>query len=1007
MNNSKNSDDFSLLSISDKEEINFFSTFERIKKGNIIYNPKQYFLKIRFSNVFKNILFNDKIFNYVRLCYLIKYRKYKNINKELKQINYPSKQKNFSNILEPQMFLRRNYNFYDKIFFPISHSFINFKLLKEKEEQIYFYPHEYKIKDIKLLNDKIIYCDLVTKEYIYFGKMHFTYDFILFESEKDDPRYTPLNEIDLEEFFKYAISSKSSFSNNKKEKQKKKSILIFSTEIKEIIQRRTLLVNQSIEIFNKNGKSFFFNFFTTEQVKQVYIYLKKINNYLSEQFYFNTDNNKDDIKLILESFHKGRITNYEYILNLNKYSTRTYNDLSQYPIFPWLLLDHSKINDILNNLVNNKNVNNDLRDMKYPISAQTQEKRETLILKFEQDKEKFPVHFGAHYSNSAYIFYYLMRLNPYSQGLIELQNYKLEDPNRAFNSLKELEEIIISAFDNRELIPDFYCYIDFFINLNCSFYGIKNVDIIIDDCIMDNFIPNKYVNTISTYINLLYNLKRLLNHRYISEKLNAWVDNIFGKKQLPKKDEKYKDSCNIFKKQSYEQKLNLEKKIEKYKQQYKLNKNNKTKIYGKFINKVDIVTFFGMVPKQILFDSNLYGGDNKTPENIFKRYISGKDKYIYFTKLSNDNFLILKKDVNNKTKTKNLIICENNISKGKIIFDCKYINSLKYRRCFKIKEKCISLYKINYAIAVFQIEVNKYFITFVLSCRYLGNYFKIQSNDYKLNIFCEDLVTCIKERNFCNKGKNYFYTGLLNGKLTEWKIICKNNNIDNKNKIKNNFNYEIKEKKHIYAHNSSITSIEIYNSQNLIITAGEDKFIYIRKVYDFELLTVIDLTYTFGNEIISKNKNIFPSFIKISDLNLIYVLIYDYDSNQNFIRGYNLNGLFFAQTNPTNFIGKDNTYLHFNNISFTKNSDLIVWFYNSKKLKVLNAWDLNPIQNKDLIKGIINNKDTKDKDRDKNNNIIKYIEYNYNSKEFYKLYENEFIIMTSKEKEKQKFFDSF
>ena len=664
------SDDFSLLSITEKEEINFCCKFEGIKKGNIIYNPKTFFLKIIFSNVFKNILFNDKIFKSIRLCYLIKYRKYNNINKELKQINYPSKQKNFANSLEPQMFLRRDYNFYDKIFFPITHRFINLNILKEKEEQIYFYPHEYKIKDIKNLNDKIVYCDLVTKKYIYFGKMHFTFDFILFESEKDDPRSTP-DEIDLEGFFKYAIST--TFSYNKKEKPKKKYILIFSTEIKEIIQRRTLLVNQSIEIFNKNGKSFFFNFFTTKQVEQVYKYFKIINNYLTKQFSFNTDNNKDDIKFILESFHKGRMTNYEYILYLNKYSTRTYNDLSQYPIFPWLLFDHSKINDIFYNLLNNKNINNDLRDMRYPISAQTAEKREIAILKFIDSREAFPSHFGTHYSNAAYIFYYLMRLNPYTQGLIELQSYKLEDPYRTFNSLEELEDIINGGFDNRELIPDIFCYIDYFINLNCSFYGIKNGNTVVNDFIMQNFTPNKYVNTISSYIDLLYNLKRLLNYRYISEKLNDCVDIIFGKSQLPKKEEKYKESCNKFEKQSYEQKLNLEKKIERYKQKYKLNKNNKVQIYNKIKYKIEMVTLLGMTPKQILFDSNLYAGGNKTPENIFKQYISGKDKFLYFTRIYNDNFLFLKKDINNKTKTKNITIFETNKSQGKHIYDCKDI----------------------------------------------------------------------------------------------------------------------------------------------------------------------------------------------------------------------------------------------------------------------------------------------------------------------------------------------
>ena len=554
INITKCSDDFSRLSI-EKEEINYFSKFERIKKDNIIYNPKKYFFNIIFSNIFKNLIFKDKIFKSIRLWYLIKYRNHKNVIKESKQLNYPTKQKNFSNFLEPKIFLKRDKNFYNDIYFPVLYNLPNPKIIKEKQEEIYFYPHEYKINDTKRLNDKIIYCDLITTEYKYFGKMTFTYNFILFETEKD-PRNTPINEIELEELFKYSISTKIS---NNNETNKQKSVLIFTNDIKEIIQRRALLINQSIEIFNKNGKSYFFNFFRTDEVKQVYNYLININNNLKEKFSFNIDNNKEEIKNILESFHKGRITNYEYILYLNKYSTRTYNDLSQYPIFPWLLIDYSKIDNILNNLLNNKNEINDLRDMRYPLSVQTPESRKEAIIRFQTEKtESFPSHFGTHYSNSSYIFYYLMRINPYTRDLIELQNFKVEEPDRTFNSLKSLEEIIFYGYDNRELIPDIFCYIDFYINANCSFFGIKNDKNIVDDFIViNNFTSNKYVNYISIYINFLYNLKKLLNHRYISDKICDWVDIIFGRKQLPKKEEKYKDCCNIFKKYSYEQKTNL------------------------------------------------------------------------------------------------------------------------------------------------------------------------------------------------------------------------------------------------------------------------------------------------------------------------------------------------------------------------------------------------------------------------------------------------------------------
>ena len=76
-----------------------------------------------------------------------------------------------------------------------------------------------------------------------------------------------------------------------------------------------------------------------------------------------------------------------------------------------------------------------------------------------------------------------------------------------------------------------------------------------------------------------------------------------------------------------------------------------------------------------------------------------------------------------------------------------------------------------------------------------------------MNIFCEDFVTCIEGRNLIEKGDQYFYTGLLNGKLTEWKLMQ---------------NFTVNKIKHAYAHTLSITSIEIYSKQRIILTAGED-----------------------------------------------------------------------------------------------------------------------------------------------------------------------------------------
>ena len=779
---------------------------------------------------------------------------------------------------------------------------------------------------------------------------------------------------------------------------KYKSILIFNDDILEIIQRRTLLVSQSIEIFHKNGKSFFFNFFTSENVNKVLKYFNDINNYFSTKFIFNTNNNKDNIKSLVNSFQKGKKLTYEYLLYLNKYSTRTYNDLSQYPVFPWLVKKHNKIPELFP-LLGNKDITIDfIREMKYPISLQTEEKRDELKKSFNKYNDSSECVLGTHYSTSAYIYFYLMRINPYGQSLIKLQKYKYEDPNRMFNSFKEMEEILESNNDNRELIPDIFCYIDYFCNLNCCYYGMRS-----DGELVDDFFPlnkdasSQYFNNISSFVDFLFYINKLLNNNYMTKNIMNWVDIIFGVNQLPKKQSRSEPNYNNYNKLTYEQNINLENDILETYELYKSGQIKENEFKGKILEikgNLCMVLNFGMTPKQILFDTVDYEGRNKSVDNLPKINESNSEKYIFFTKITkDDNFLILKDDKKSKKRVGIIYQNKNFIEKDINIYDCNSMILLKKGN----NNENISLYKPHYAISYLIVLLDKTKIPIVLSCRYLQNYFRIQSNDKILNIFYEDFVTSIKARNFKKEGDDFFYTGLMNGKLTEWKIIPYYDNLNNLNKkniFKCIYNFTVKEIKHVYAHKSFITAIEIYSKQKIIITSGEDKFIYIRKIFDFELLTVIDLTYSFGNSIISQTINIFPSLIKVSDLNLLYVLLYDYDSKNTFIRGYNLNGLFFAQSDPLYFRDKKKI-LQFNNISFTENSNLIVGFYNSNKFYILRASNLFPLY--------IKNIETDDK---KERTGSKLVEYNYHYNEFYILYDNEFSIMTFKDQKDQNNFNS-
>lgn len=42
-----------------------------------------------------------------------------------------------------------------------------------------------------------------------------------------------------------------------------------------------------------------------------------------------------------ESWRRRDITNFEYLMILNTLAGRSYNDLTQYPVFPWVLADYS------------------------------------------------------------------------------------------------------------------------------------------------------------------------------------------------------------------------------------------------------------------------------------------------------------------------------------------------------------------------------------------------------------------------------------------------------------------------------------------------------------------------------------------------------------------------------------------------------------------------------------------------------------------------------------------
>ena len=94
--------------------------------------------------------------------------------------------------------------------------------------------------------------------------------------------------------------------------------------------------------------------------------------------------------------YRKKISTLEYLLKVNKFSGRTYNDLTQYLVLPWTLKDYLDIY--------NKNY---FRDFSLPMSVQEKESLEIIKRYYEMDNDENRSHFKCHYSNSSYVTLYL------------------------------------------------------------------------------------------------------------------------------------------------------------------------------------------------------------------------------------------------------------------------------------------------------------------------------------------------------------------------------------------------------------------------------------------------------------------------------------------------------------------------------------------------------------------------------------------------------------------------
>ena len=226
---------------------------------------------------------------------------------------------------------------------------------------------------------KIIQCEYLSIKSTIPGKIKIIKNWMIFQND------TTFDYSLYEKNIKYRLSSRKD-DIDKRQKQ----IIIPLNLIEQIIYRKFLFYSQALEIFLFNGKSYLFNFYENNSVNEFILNLKeeyKIYNINLPEIindpiaYFHNKNYTND-------WLEGKLSTLRYLLLVNKFSGRTYNDLTQYLIFPWLLKDYTDIKD-----------KDNFRKMEFPMAVQDEDCLELVKKEYEKECDsEYKSYFSYHYS---------------------------------------------------------------------------------------------------------------------------------------------------------------------------------------------------------------------------------------------------------------------------------------------------------------------------------------------------------------------------------------------------------------------------------------------------------------------------------------------------------------------------------------------------------------------------------------------------------------------------------
>ncbi|NXD15555.1 NBEA protein, partial [Nothocercus nigrocapillus] len=321
------------------------------------------------------------------------------------------------------------------------------------------------------------------------------------------------------------------------------------SEIRAVFSRRYLLQNTALEVFMANRTSVMFNFPDQATVKKVVYSLPRVGVGTSyglpqaRRISLATPRQLYKSSNMTQRWQRREISNFEYLMFLNTIAGRTYNDLNQYPVFPWVLTNYES-EELDLTLPGN------FRDLSKPIGALNPKRAVFYAERYEtwEDDQTPPYHYNTHYSTSTSTLAWLVRIEPFTTFFLNANDGKFDHPDRTFSSVaRSWRNSQRDTSDVKELIPEFYYLPEMFVNSNGYNLGVREDEAVVNDVELPPWAkkPEDFVR-----IN-----RMALESEFVSCQLHQWIDLIFGYKQRGPEAVR---ALNVFHYLTYEGSVNLD-----------------------------------------------------------------------------------------------------------------------------------------------------------------------------------------------------------------------------------------------------------------------------------------------------------------------------------------------------------------------------------------------------------------------------------------------------------------